>query len=154
MVQTIQASTGGAGDGTRLIGARLQTCRRIFTGTSFTIPVTSLSQSSVQGSNDPFVIAKPSVTLALPDPSQTLVRNQPYQIAWKYTGDPGGHVRIDIFNGAGASPTQLIYTITASTDIGLWGTGHYSWDGYGMFSKIYIQIQGVETPSYEGQPLI
>jgi hypothetical protein len=152
VVQTIQASTVAQATNSLNWNPPANLPANLY-GTSFQIQVTSLSQSSVQGSNDPFVIAKPSITLALPDPNQTLVRNQPYQIAWKYTGDPGGHVRIDIFNGAGASPTQLIYTITASTDIGLWGTGHYSWDGYGMFSKIYIQIQGVETPTMKDSRL-
>ena len=152
VVQTIQASSMAQATNSLNWSPPANLPANLY-GTSFQIQVTSLSQSSVQGSNDPFVIAKPSVTLALPDPNQTLVRNQPYQIAWKYTGDPGGHVRIDIFNGASASPTQLIYTITASTDIGLWGTGHYSWDGYGMFSKIYIQIQGVETPTMKDSRL-
>jgi len=75
-----------------------------------------------------------------------LVRGRPYAIAWNYKGDPGGHVRIGIFGSDTA--TQPAEIITDSTDVGLWGVGHYQWSG-GIFRTVwtYIQIQSVETPT-------
>jgi hypothetical protein len=152
VVQTIQASVASQASNALSWSPPANLPANLY-GTSFRIKVTSLTQGSVQGSNDPFIIAKPSITLTLPDPNQTLVRFRPYEIAWNYKGDPGAHVKIEIYSAF--NPDRRLWSIADSSDIGLWGVGHFSWNGDGSTNLIqmYIQIQSIETPSVKDRRL-
>jgi hypothetical protein len=73
------------------------------------------------------IIAPPSITLTVPNGGETMqagwtsYRNP--NIQWKYTGDPGPNVKIELLKRG-----SLDSTIAASISTGSGGTGSYYWD--------------------------
>jgi hypothetical protein len=119
-----------------------------------TVRITSLDNPAVFGVGDIFSCEKPWITLVSPDPQKNLQMNGAYQIGWKYNGDPGPHVRVDLLSAkAGGSNMQVFETPSQSAAVqgssGKWGEGQIAWTltNKGPQSQFYIQIRGIEDPN-------
>ncbi len=97
-------------------------------GTNYQVQVTSTSTSSCTGTSNSFTVSAPapaptsSISVTYPKSGVSLSRGQYYLISWKYTGNPGHAVRIDLLKGG-----SLYQTITSSASIGSNGSGYFSW---------------------------
>ncbi len=119
-----------------------------------TVTVTSLDNPAIKASGDIFSCSKPWITLVSPDPQQNLQMNDSYQIGWKYYGDPGPHVRVDLLSAKNSGYNMQIFETPAqSTPVqgstGKWGEGQISWKltNRGPHSQFYIQVSGIENPN-------
>ncbi len=98
-------------------------------GSAYAIQVTSTSTASCSATSNSFTISAPapppstsSITVTYPTSGAIWYRGQYNLISWKYTGNPGSTVRIDLLRGG-----RLYTTIAYETTIGRNGTGNYSW---------------------------
>jgi len=92
-------------------------------GTAYTIRVTSTTLAGVGDTSDsPFGIVAPTITVIAPDGGNVWSRVTPQTIQWRYTGDPGGSVRIELLkNGA------VERLVAANAPIGTSGLGSFIW---------------------------
>ena len=82
-------------------------------GSNYKIKITSTTNSAISDTRDgTFTIARPSITVTLPNGGETLTRGAVVPITWSYTGNPGANVKILLYNG-----TILSRTITSSTPL-------------------------------------
>lgn len=93
-------------------------------GTDYKIRVSSTTNPALKDVSDVnFTIsAGDPITVTGPNGGQNWVRNTIHPISWKYTGNPGASVKIELMKGA-----VVNRVIVPSTPIGAAGTGSYSW---------------------------
>jgi len=92
-------------------------------GDDYRMKITSTSIPAVTDWSDaPFTIAAP--TIAVVEPANTAVwfGGDKRDIRWVTTGNPGGYVRLELFQGA-----ALVRGIISSTSIGTNGQGRFAW---------------------------
>jgi YD repeat-containing protein len=93
-------------------------------GYDFKIRITSLtSGSSVDESDNPFTIASTLLTITSPNGGEKWKVGTKQTINWKYTGNPGGTVKIELLKGPAVDSV-----ISSGTSIGSNGLGSYSWN--------------------------
>lgn len=68
------------------------------------------------------IIAGKPITVTAPNGGENWKLGSPHTIQWKYTGNPGPKVKIEILNG-----TAVNRVISANTSIGSGGTGSKTW---------------------------
>ncbi|MHC1725922.1 MAG: Ser-Thr-rich GPI-anchored membrane family protein [Syntrophobacteraceae bacterium] len=91
-------------------------------GTDYGIRITSTSNSAFKGeSEDSFTIVAPGITVTSPSSGETWTSGAVHTINWRYTGNPGALVKIELLKGGAAA------TISAAAPIGDGGYGSYSW---------------------------
>ncbi len=119
-----------------------------------TVTITSLDNPAIKASGDIFSCEKPWITLVSPDPQKNLQMNNSYQIGWKYYGDPGPHVRVDLLSAKNQGYNMQVFETPAQSapvqeGTGKWGEGQISWKmtNRGPQPQFYIQIRGVEDPN-------
>lgn len=97
-------------------------------GSNYQVEVASTSTASCTSTSSSFTIAAPaptptsSITVTYPKSGVSLPKGQYYLISWKYTGNPGPAVRIDLLKGG-----SLYQTIAPSASMGGHGSGLYYW---------------------------
>lgn len=119
-----------------------------------TVTITSLDNPAIKASGDFFSCGKPWISIVSPDPQKTLQMNTSYQIGWKYQGDPGPHVRVDLLSSKNQGYNMQVFETPAQSapvqgGTGKWGEGQISWNlaNRGPQSQFYIQVRGVEDPN-------
>lgn len=119
-----------------------------------TVTITSLDNPAIKASGGTFSCEKPWITLVSPDPQKNLQMNNSYQIGWKYYGDPGPHVRVDLLSAKNQGYNMQVFETPAQNTpvqgtTGKWGEGQISWKltNRGPQSQFYIQIRGIEDPN-------
>lgn len=117
------------------------------------IRITSLENPAVTGKGSFFNCERPGVTLVSPDPQKNLQMNRTYEIGWKYFGDPGPNIRVDLLSAKTSGYNMSVFeTPAASIPIqgsGKWGEGRLSWTltNRGPQQQFYIQLKGIENPN-------
>jgi outer membrane protein assembly factor BamB len=93
-------------------------------GTNYKIRITSTSNAAYTDKSDAnFTIsAGAPITVLVPNGGANWKRGTSHTITWKYNGNPGSKVKIDLLKG-----TAVNSVINASTTIGSGGSGSYSW---------------------------
>jgi DNA-binding beta-propeller fold protein YncE len=93
-------------------------------GTDYKIRITSTSNAvNTDRSDANFTIsAGAPVTVMVPNGGQNWIRGSSHTITWKYTGNPGSRVKIELLKGAAVNRV-----INASTTTGSAGSGSYGW---------------------------
>ncbi|MGD0154412.1 MAG: Ser-Thr-rich GPI-anchored membrane family protein, partial [Thermacetogeniaceae bacterium] len=89
--------------------------------------VTSTTVAACTSTSNTFTISNaPSptstITITYPKGGEHWPKGQYYLISWKYTGNPGNSVKIELLKGG-----TLYNTITSGTLTGSNGNGYYSW---------------------------
>ncbi|MGD0622596.1 MAG: Ser-Thr-rich GPI-anchored membrane family protein [Thermacetogeniaceae bacterium] len=120
IASSVSIGSNGAGSYAWTIPASLAA------GSNYQVRVTSTSTTSCTGASNSFTVSAPaptsSITVTYPKSGVSLSKGQYYLISWKYTGNPGHAVKIDLLKGG-----SLYQTITSSASIGSNGSGYYSW---------------------------
>jgi hypothetical protein len=121
LISTIRSSisigSGGSGSYTWTIPSNQAT------GSNYKIRITSTANATVtDSSNSTFTISPPTVTVVAPNGGENWTRGSTRTITWKYTGNPGTSVKIELFKG-----TVLNRTIRGSIFIGNGGNGSFNW---------------------------
>lgn len=86
-----------------------------------------------------------SITVTSPNGGETWKRGTPHPVTWKYTGNPGPYVKIELLK-AGVP----VGTATYSTPIGSGGTGSYTWtisSGRAPGTNYRMRITSVSQPA-------
>jgi hypothetical protein len=97
-------------------------------GSDYQIVVQSVSQPAIKDYSDKyFTITSaptptPSITVTSPNGGEIWKRGTPHTITWKYTGNPGPYVKIELLKGG-----TPVGTATYSTSLGSGGIGSYLW---------------------------
>jgi hypothetical protein len=97
-------------------------------GSNYQIQVSSTSTASCYGVSNSFTISAPapppnkaSITITYPRAGTALSKGQYCMITWKYTGNPGYSVRVDLLKGG------ALYNTIGYAPIGTNGSGYCSW---------------------------
>lgn len=89
-------------------------------GSNYTVKITSTTDSGISDNTDgPFTITGPTVTVLSPNRGEIYSSGTVIPITWKYTGNPGANVKIQLYNGS-----TLSRSITLSTPL---SAGSYKW---------------------------
>ncbi len=96
-------------------------------GSDYQIRVASTTVAASTSTSNAFTISNaPSptstITLTYPKGGKHWPKGKYYLISWKYTGNPGNSVKIELLKGG-----KLYNTITSGTLMGSKGNGYYSW---------------------------
>jgi C1A family cysteine protease len=117
---------------------------------NYQIQVTSTSTASATSTSNSFTIAAPapaptaSITVTYPKSGVSLLRGQYYLICWKYTGNLGYAVRIDLLKGG-----SFYQTIAVSTSASGNGSGYYYWrisNSQTSGSNFQVRIASASNP--------
>jgi hypothetical protein len=109
----------------------------------FTVSLTEWGQT-VSATGTIVMQGTDSIVVLTPN-GQELWSNGTHYISWKYTGNPGSTVKIDLLNKG-----QFVQTIAASVPIGISGKGLYAWQipASLAFSQFYtIRVTSNDKPT-------
>ncbi len=92
-------------------------------GSNYRIRMTSDSNTSCTAISDKFfTVTGPALDVTAPDGGESWPKGSPQTIAWSFTGNPGGNVKIQLLKGG-----VPVRTITMATPVGTGGAGSYPW---------------------------
>jgi hypothetical protein len=110
-------------------------------GSDYRIRITSTTSPATDASDAPFTILAPTLTLVAPNGGEKWIAGDRQTIRWNYTGNPGGHVKIELL-AAGKAVRVLSY----GTSIGSNGTGSFGWTiPYNLTARADYSIRIVST---------
>jgi len=94
-------------------------------GSDYTVKVTSTTNAAATDTSDAFfTILGPTITVTVPNGSESWTAGTTQTIRWTYTGNPGSSVRIELLNDPAGTVNR---TIISSRSIGTGGNGSYNW---------------------------
>ena len=92
-------------------------------GTDYKIRITSTSSASLTDTSDNFfAVLGPSVTVTSPNGGESVSAGTNKTITWKYTGDPGYFLKIELLKAG-----TVVKTLNSYASKGSNGVGSYNW---------------------------
>jgi YD repeat-containing protein len=116
-------------------------------GADYRIRVTSTSNSAYADTGiNTFTIVPMSINITVPNAGESWISGTTQRISWSYSGNPGSSVKIELLKGG-----VLNSIITASTPIGIYGSGSYTWTvpaGQASGNDYRIRITSTSNSAY------
>ncbi len=120
-------------------------------GNDYSIKIYSTSKSAYYDQSPQFTILAaelPTITVTAPLSGDTWKMGKPQTIAWRYSGNPGTTVRIQLYRNG-----SLNRTIVSRTSIGNNGQGSYNWTvptNLSAGSQYSVKVYSISKTSYSG----